>query len=344
MFYIILIILNIIILSCGYFIYKRKLQQKINIESKKYIEKNKKFLENAAEKEIDNLNRVIHEKTREIEKKTCESKDLDTRFDIAMKRLDEVSVLLSTQRESAKTYEESLRAMAQESAKTYEQDLMKIADTRVAEAKEKMWQETMKQHEELMLCLDAQAAQMNGQIQTLSSEIEAYSAKQAAINEAILRQRAIEEQQDFYRVCLPEEAIADIAELQVTRQKLKKPEIIDKIIYDTYVAKPVLEMIKRVLQNTTCSGIYKITCQETMEIYIGKSTDIKNRWQQHCKAAFNCGTIASSILHRKMRIYGLENFTFELLEKVPKDQLSERERYYIDFYKTKETGLNERNG
>ena len=136
----------------------------------------------------------------------------------------------------------------------------------------------------------------------------------------------------------------DITELQIVRQKLKKPEILDKIIYDTYVAKPVLEMVKRVLQNSTCSGIYKITCQETKEIYIGKSTDIKNRWQQHCKTAFNCGTIASSLLHRKMQQYGIENFTFELLETVPKDKLSEREKFYIDFYKTKETGLNERSG
>ena len=182
------------------------------------------------------------------------------------------------------------------------------------------------------------------EIDILSAQIESFQLKQDAINQEILRRRELEEKADFYRVCLSDEAIADITELQIVRQKLKKPEILDKIIYDTYIAKPVLEMIKRVLQNSTCSGIYKITCQETKEIYIGKSTDIKNRWQQHCKTAFNCGTIASSLLHRKMQQYGIENFTFELLEVVPKDKLSEREKFYIDFYKTKETGLNERNG
>ena len=45
-----------------------------------------------------------------------------------------------------------------------------------------------------------------------------------------------------------------------------------------------------------------------------------------------------------MQQYGIENFTFELLETVPKDKLSEREKFYIDFNKTKETGLNERSG
>ena len=182
------------------------------------------------------------------------------------------------------------------------------------------------------------------EIDALSAQILSFQAKQEAISQEILRRRELEEKADFYRVCLSNEAVADVALLQTTRQNLKKPEIIDKIIYDTYIAKPVLEMIKRVLHNATCSGIYKITCLETKEIYIGKSTDIKNRWQQHCKTAFNCGTIASSVLHRKMQQYGIENFTFELLEKVSKDQLTEREKFYIDFYKTKETGLNERNG
>ena len=243
-----------------------------------------------------------------------------------------------------KVYEEQLRNMALENAKRYEETLMNIAKDKVDAKTTEMIKAANDAHMQLMAQLGEQASQMREQIQALSVEIEAYSAKQAAINEAIMRQRAIEEQQDFYRVCLTDEAISDITELQIVRQKLKKPEILDKIIYDTYIAKPVLEMIKRVLQNSTCSGIYKITCQETKEIYIGKSTDIKNRWQQHCKTAFNCGTIASSLLHRKMQQYGIENFTFELLEVVPKDKLSEREKFYIDFYKTKETGLNERNG
>jgi chromosome segregation ATPase len=42
------------------------------------------------------------------------------------------------------------------------------------------------------------------------AELEDYRKKQQAINEAILRQRAIDEQQDFYRVNLSEFAIEDI--------------------------------------------------------------------------------------------------------------------------------------
>lgn len=246
-----------------------------------------------------------------------------------------------------KAREQTIQLLVKE-LKTYEQQQKESIDRHIEALKEIKTNETLNQiaqeREQMIQKFEEEKKQKQNEMDQISLQLESFRAKQDTINQEILRRRELEEQADFYRVCLSEDAIADITLLQITRQKLKKPEIIDKIIYDTYVAKPVLEMIKRVLQNSTCSGIYKITCQETKEIYIGKSTDIKNRWQQHCKTAFNCGIIASSILHRKMQQYGIENFTFELLEKVPKDQLTEREKYYIDFYKTKETGLNERNG
>ena len=45
-----------------------------------------------------------------------------------------------------------------------------------------------------------------------------------------------------------------------------------------------------------------------------------------------------------MQKYGIDNFTFEVLEKTSKENLSEREKYYIKFFQSKEFGLNERVG
>ena len=344
MFYIILIILNIIILSCGYIIYKRKLNKNIQFETKKYIQQNKDILKSTAEREMEFLKRQERDICEDIERKQREFKQLNKDFDMTLNRLQDVEDHLRTQRESAKTYEETLREQARQATATYETDMRKLVEVRVSEYE----QEKLKAAEfllaEQMGQIATQTTEALAQLQEITNEIETYSAKQAAINEAILRQRAIDEQQDFYRVCLAPEAANDVEVLNTARKNLKKPEIIDKIIYDNYVSKPVLEMVKRVLQNTTCSGIYKITCLKTGEIYIGKSTDIKSRWQQHCKSAFNCGTIAHSLLHTKMKQHGIEQFTFEVVEQVPKDQLSEREKFYINFYQTKETGLNERNG
>ena len=45
-----------------------------------------------------------------------------------------------------------------------------------------------------------------------------------------------------------------------------------------------------------------------------------------------------------MQKHGIDNFTFEVLEKTSKENLSEREKYYIKFFQSKEFGLNERVG
>ena len=187
-------------------------------------------------------------------------------------------------------------------------------------------------------------AKAREELLAIIEELEEYKKKQTAYNAEILRRRELEEKQDFYRVVLSTEASDDISYLLSIREKLIYRENLDKLIYDVYISKQVNEMIKRVLKGAAPSGIYKITRIKTGEIYIGKSTDIKKRWTEHCKTAYGVGTIAHSVLHTTIKKDGIENFTFELLEEVPKDKLTEREKYWITFYDSKNYGLNERNG
>ena len=132
-------------------------------------------------------------------------------------------------------YEEQLRTMALTNAKRYEETLMNIAKDKVKAEQEKMYKVAQESFEKAMAEMDVQAEAARAQIEVLTKEIAEYSAKQVAINEAILRQRALEEQQDFYRVCLGPEAANDVEILKEARRNLKKPEIIDKIIYDNYI-------------------------------------------------------------------------------------------------------------
>lgn len=184
----------------------------------------------------------------------------------------------------------------------------------------------------------------NNELNLIKLEIEDFKKKQQVINEEIIRRRQVEEQTDFYRIVLDESSIDDIQILLSIRQNLKNRENLDKLIYDTYISKPVVEMTKRVLKGGAPSGIYKITRLKTGEIYVGKSTDIKKRWTEHAKTAYGVGTIAHSILHTTIKKDGIENFTFELLEEVSKDKLTEREKYWITFYGSKEYGMNMREG
>lgn len=188
----------------------------------------------------------------------------------------------------------------------------------------------------------AEAADELAQLQEILAE---YQQKTQAINEAIMRQRAIDEQQDFYRVCLSEDATQDIALLNEIRPRLHFYDNLDKLIYDVYISKPAQEAVKRILgDNKDKGGIYKITRISTGEIYIGRAVSFRDRWIQHIKSAFNVGTIADSLLHRKMREDGITNYTFEILEILPQDKQSEREKYWIEFYNSKIYGLNQRLG
>ena len=259
-------------------------------------------------------------------------------------KINELDILYKNKREEYNSFlETSLDSVNAEIARyrevkteSMDKELAVIHEERIAKKKEEFANfEADYESRRLVMLTD---------LETVRAELDDFKKKQEALNKEIMRRREVEEKQDFYRICIDKEVEDDISILSSIRKNLKKPEIIDKIIYDNYVSKPLLEMIKRVLSNQSFSGIYKITCLKTGEIYIGKSTDIKNRFQQHVKTVYNCGSIAQSLLHTKMKKYGIENFTFEVLERVEKEHLSEKEKYYIEFYASKEVGLNERNG
>ena len=184
----------------------------------------------------------------------------------------------------------------------------------------------------------ARRSQMECELEEIKKELEEERNKRAAVNEEILRQRALDEQQDFYRIQLDPDDVQDIELLRSIVSRLRHPEAINKVIWSGYYQKPLAELRKRVAIEGP--GVYKITRIKTNEIYIGQAVNVSTRWAEHCKAALGVGTLASSQLHRVMAQDGCENFTFELLEAVPKEKLRERESYYIDFYDSKNYGLN----
>lgn len=371
----ILICFMILIIIYSYYNYKKKkLLQELDKEQTRREEeflqqKRQQFktkLEELQKQNEANIQEIYKTRERISNEVNQSITDKKKQLELVDANLQATNRQLRTAQENLNNYKSSMQATIDEQLKNYELTQRRSIDLQIESQKQQQVAELEKQraaalkqieddsnqkmlsaqcaYEEKQQFYNEQNQKANEALQELYTQICEYSDKQTAINQAILRQRELEEKTDFYRICIDEYSLADIKLLLDTKRNLKKPEFLDKLIYDSYVAKPVLEMIKRVLNNQTCSGIYKITCLSTKEIYIGKSTDIKSRWQQHCKTAFNCGTIASSLLHTKMKQHGIENFTFELLEEVPKDKLSEREKFYINFYKSKEVGMNERNG
>ena len=80
-------------------------------------------------------------------------------------------------------------------------------------------------------------------------------------------------------------------------------------------------------------GIYKITNTINGKCYIGQSRDIESRWRAH---KVRKGTY----LYNAFQKYGVENFTFEVLEECEKERLNELEKYYIKLYHSFGEGYN----
>lgn len=92
-------------------------------------------------------------------------------------------------------------------------------------------------------------------------------------------------------------------------------------------------------------GIYKITNLINGQCYIGQAVNIKKRWQDERTRAFNPNAIEYEYTRSKaFRKYGLENFSFEIIEECLKEQLDEREIYWIAYYDSYYHGYNETKG
>ena len=90
-------------------------------------------------------------------------------------------------------------------------------------------------------------------------------------------------------------------------------------------------------------GVYKITNNLNNKCYIGISTNIKERWKYH-KNKYNWSREYNKLLYRAFIKYGLENFTFEILEECKVEELSNKEKYYISMFDAYNNGYNATTG
>jgi len=83
-------------------------------------------------------------------------------------------------------------------------------------------------------------------------------------------------------------------------------------------------------------GIYKIINPKG-KIYIGKSKNIENRWNDYIKIQ-RCSQQRK--LYYSLKKYGSENHIFEIIEKCLIEECNNKEKYWIKFYNSVEIGLN----
>lgn len=135
----------------------------------------------------------------------------------------------------------------------------------------------------------------------------------------------------------------DIKLLTVALNDLHNKDVLAKLIWSSYVQKPMKRLTTDLCGSEKVSGIYKITNTETGRSYIGQSVNVQDRLTNHVKGALGISTIADQEIHHEMR-KNLTLWEFELLGEFPKEKLNEMEKFYIASFKSDEFGYNRTKG
>ena len=147
------------------------------------------------------------------------------------------------------------------------------------------------------------------------------------------------------RLNLSSTATVELKELYEACSKLKlaNPIPLYKAIYEIYLRGPVKDLGVNLGAVGVC-GIYKIVNVVNDKVYVGQSVDIAERWKQHIKRGCKCevGTMTGAGLYDAMWEYGVWNFSFQIIEKCEKSDLTAHEKMWIDYFQSNEIGYNKR--
>ena len=158
------------------------------------------------------------------------------------------------------------------------------------------------------------------------------------------KQEQEQAQLDGYKLNITVQDKKDIQLLKNIQLQFSHPRVISKLIWQTYFQPLAKQQFIMILGNTTKCGIYKITNINNHKCYIGQSVDIYKRWCDHCKCGCGMDTPKNNKLYAAMLEDGVENFTFELLEECPREELNKKETFYINLYESNDYGYNTTKG
>lgn len=99
--------------------------------------------------------------------------------------------------------------------------------------------------------------------------------------------------------------------------------------------------MSKYLTDKRVGTIYKIENLINHKVYIGQTImNVKDRWYRHCEINGVSESEKAMPIKRAILKYGKENFSFEVVEEVPKDSLDDREKYWIDKFDSYRNGYN----
>lgn len=242
-----------------------------------------------------------------------------------------------------------LEESASKTADAFLKDKMAIAENSFEQAMYKMSEELQKSREEY---IEEYEKLMFDLTTALNKSIKESKLEQSELNKTLLilrktvdaaveankRQQKINEENNFYRLVLSDIDKEEIQKLYSVLPYLRDKEPLNKVIWKVYYEKPYTSMIGRVVGQGKHTGIYKITNIENQMCYIGQAVDIASRWKQHIKRGLGAEPPTRNKLYPAMASFGVENFTFEIIEECPVDQLDTKEDEWQEYFHAKDFG------
>ena len=238
--------------------------------------------------------------------------------------------LIDAEKVKFEKYKDSLQEQLDLSAEKMSQNYSKAEEEYRAEYEETLKDYIQKFQNEIIVKTE--------ELKNVNSLLEDLRRKTTAAVEAYKREQEKKEKQDFYRIKLSEADAVEIEKLREVAKILRDSEPLNKVIWKVYYENPFSDLCGRVVGKKMRTGIYKITNIKNNMCYIGQAKDIASRWNQHCKRGVGADTPTKNKIYPAMLEYGIENFTFEIIEDCELEKLGEREKFWQDYFKAKEYG------
>lgn len=326
----IILLCVIIVVLIGIVIY---LSIKSNKKVQEHLIEEKEMLARLHEKEIEGIKQVEANILKErfiFQQKAQEEKDKLNR-----EIIDQQNLLKSYKTDRTTIVENEVALFREEQLNKIKEELIRIDLQQKSQIEQ--------QQEAYRLEAKKESDEIDAAICTLRQCCEDLKAKRDITLELIKEEEKIKQEQDFYRIILKKEDVEDIGQLLSIEKYLHNKDVLHKLIYKTYVETSMNAMFGRIGAKEV-PGIYKITNLKNNMVYIGQSTNVKNRLKAHIQTSIGISTIAAQLVHDKMAEEGLENFIFQVIEECPKEKLNDREKYFINYYDSSNYGYNRTGG
>ena len=274
------------------------------------------------------------------------------------KEKDNIEQELLILKERKKTLTDSLeqqKAQAEQYAKDLLNEKLALTNERYDRANEQLFQKYMDAEEEckqeyldmmadLVKDTNKTIEEQQRQLEEVELQLLIAQKKQSAIVEQLKREEEKRTNILFYTLQLSDQDLKEISKLREVVPYLRNEEPLNKVIWKSYYEKPFTDLIGRLIGSEIVCGIYKITNLQDQKVYIGQSINIKDRFRSHIKRGLGAETPTRNKLYTAMNKTGVENFSYEIIEKCPREQLNDREKYWIKYFQSQDYGYNETKG